>query len=121
MPAMLRTIITDLLQQEPDLVIVGCSGQGQDPLRSAHDDQANVLITQDCTKAPGTCLDTILSAAPLGIFALSADGQNASTVRLVRQPVALNSLKRTEFADAIRRTAEHVEALPDGKGGMAPS
>ena len=120
MPEMLRTIITDLLHQEPDLVIVGRSGPGQDPLRSACDDHANVLITQDRSDAPAGCLDTILSAAPLGIFALSADGQNASSVRLVRQPVAPDSLKQADFADAIRSTAEQLDAMPAETSGPAP-
>jgi len=120
MPEMLRTIITDLVHEEPDLLVVGRSGPDQDPLRCARDDQASVLITQDCTEPQPSCLDTIVSAAPLGIFALSADGQNASSVKLLSQPVALNRLNRAEIADAIRNTAAHLDAGPVGKTGITP-
>lgn len=117
MPEMLRTIISDLLREEPDFVLVGRSAGDRDPLRAARDGHADVLITQDCATAPDTCLDMILAAAPIGIFALSADGQNAASVSVVRRTVALNSLKRAEFASAVRNTAQRDGALSAGKSG----
>lgn len=120
MPEMLRTIISDLLREEPDFLVVGPVAAGRDPLRSARDHHADVLITQDNATAPATCLDTIMAAAPIGIFALSEDGQNASSVRLERQTVALKSLKRAEFANAIRTAAQREGTLPAGQTGARP-
>ena len=50
MPEMLRTIMSDLLSQEPDMVIAGGSGRPEDSLPNAREQHADVLVTQDGQK-----------------------------------------------------------------------
>lgn len=104
MPAMLRSILGDLLRQQPDMVVVGKSVPSEDALRTARDERADLLITEDSAGGSGTCLDAILKGPRLGIVALSADGRRASAVNLVRQPI-LDGDEQQSLADAIRRIA----------------
>ena len=106
MPEMLRTIIGDLLRQETDLVVVGQSGEGQDTLRSAQDERADVLIAHNQPHPDSRCLDTILAATPISILAISGDGRTADAVNLLRRPVALNGGGQSGLADAIRQIAD---------------
>ena len=105
MPTMLRAIIDDLLAQEDDLVVVGSSTAGDDPLLRARDLQADMLITADGDGDGPTCLDAILCGPPLSIFAIARDGMDATAVSLVRRPVAFDSAEKSALADAIRRVA----------------
>ena len=110
MPEMLRTIVADLLSQEPDIVVVSRSSDGKEAVQRARDDRADVLITQDCANGATTCLDAILWHEPLGIVALSADGQSAAGVSLVRQPISLNGGERSALAAEIRTMAVGLRA-----------
>jgi hypothetical protein len=112
MPTMLCSIVSDLLRQEPDMVVVGRSEIDQDALQAACDQHADVLITQDRDGEASTSLDAILRGPLLGIFALSADGRNAAAVNLVRHPVSLNHDQNHRLADAIRRIADNLKAAP---------
>ena len=105
MPEMLRTIVADLLSQEPDIVVVSRSNDGKDAIQCARDARADVLITQDRANGVTTCLDAILWHEPLGIVALSTDGQSAAAVSLVRQPISLNGGERSALAAEIRMMA----------------
>lgn len=111
MPEMLSTIIGDLLRKEPDIVVIGRSGDDQNALHSALDEHADVLIVQDRPKGAGNCLETILSGTPLGIFALSADGRNAAAVNLVRHEFELESDRPSALASAVRTMAEDLNAV----------
>jgi len=104
MPTMLRSILGDLLRQHPDMVVVGESAPSEDSLKTARDERADLLITEDGAGGSGTCLDAILKGPRLGIVALSADGRRASAVNLVRQPI-LDDEEQQSLADAIRRIA----------------
>jgi len=101
---MLSTIVDDLLASEPDIVVVGRSSGGEDPLRNARDNHADMLITQD-GRGGDTCLETILSGPPLSIFAIARDGTRGSAISLARQPVELGANGSATLADAIRRLA----------------
>jgi len=106
MPEMLRTIIGDLLGREGDLLVVGGSVKGEDVLRRAQSEHADVLITHERAGDEGRCLDLILSASPISILAISDDGRTADAVDLVRRPVALNGGGESRLADAVREIAE---------------
>lgn len=121
MPEMLRAIITDLLHQDPDIVVVGRSGHGEDELKCARERWADVLITQDRRHDGNLSLDTILSAPPICIFAISDDGRTADAVNLVRRPVALNENLPSAFADAVRQTAEHLKGPRAGWSRQRPT
>lgn len=101
---MLSRIVDDLLVREPDMVVVGRSPGGGDPLREARDNRADMLITQD-EFGGGTCLDTVIAAPPLSILAISRDGLSGSGIRLARRPVDLGAEAGTTLADAIRGLA----------------
>jgi chemotaxis response regulator CheB len=118
MPEMMRTIMSDLLRQEPDMVIAGESTQYEDPLPNAREQQADVLVTQDgAQQGDGSCLDLVLAEPPLGIFAVSADGHSAAGVTLVRRPIPVESGGRSMLAEAIRRMAAELDAAPgEAKG-----
>lgn len=114
MPEMLRTIMGDLLSQEPDMIIAGESGRHEDPLPNAREQRADVLITQDGARhGDGSCLDLVLAEPPLGIFAVSADGHSAAGVTLVRRRIAVESAGRSTLAEAIRHMAAELGAAPD--------
>ena len=110
MPEMLRTIVADLLSQEPDIEVVSRSTDGIDAVQRARDARADVLITQDRANGGTTCLDAILWHEPLGIVALSADGQSAAAVSLARQPISLNGGDRSALAAEIRIMAVGLRA-----------
>ena len=108
MPTMLRTIVGDLLRQEPDMVVVARTQGGSGALGRAREQNADILITQDGADEPGGCLETILRSEALGICSLSADGRSASAVNLVRRPVGYDD-DRFALADAVRRIAESLQ------------
>ena len=105
MPSMLTAIVDDLLARESDIVVVGRSDDGADPLRQAQENRADMLITQDRHGSGGTCLDILLSAAPLNVLAISRDGTNGSAISLERRPVDLGTNGGATLADAIRGLA----------------
>lgn len=90
MPPLLSRIIEDLLAAEADMLVVGRSANGDDPLRRAREDRADMLITQDGENG-GTCLDEILQTPALSILAIDRDGRNGSTISLARRSVELGS------------------------------
>ena len=118
MPEMLRTIIGDLLGREADIVIAGNSTRSEHCLRAARRQNAVIIVAQDDPNAGSDCLDLILAEPPLGVLAVSADGQSAAGVSLARAPITLNTGSRSIFADTIRRMAaqlgvEAVAPCPD--------
>jgi DNA-binding NarL/FixJ family response regulator len=121
MPEMLRTIIGDLLGRERDLLVVGDSAKGDDALRRARADRADVLITHDRESEGNLCLDQVLSASPISILAISDDGRTADAVCLARQPVALNGGSQSRLAEAVREIAEHRNAPGVGWGRQRPA
>jgi len=116
MPAMLRTIVGDLLRQEPDMLLVAHADAGQDAIRNARAERADILITQDGAGEPDSCLETILGSDGIGICALSADGRSASAINLARRSIALDD-ERLVLADAVRSIAEGLRA---GRAGPGP-
>ncbi len=114
MPEMLRTIMSDLLSQEPDMVIAGESGRHEDSLPNAREQHADILVTQDNLRQSDTsCLALVLADPPLGIFAVSADGHSAAGVTLVRRRISVESQGRSMLAAAIRRMAAELDTVPD--------
>ena len=107
MPEMLRTIVGDLLGREQDILVVGRSHEGEDTLRKAKDEQADVLITHEQESEHNLCLGQILAATPLSILSISGDGRTADAVDLVRRPVTLNGGSASALADAVRIIADY--------------
>ena len=105
MPPMLRTIIKDLLLKESDLAVVGCSGEGEDPLAQALEEGADMLITQDRSHGGNGCLDAMISAPLRSILAIGPDGRNAAAIDLGRRSVKLDAGAGTGFVEAIRCVA----------------
>ena len=101
---MLSRIIEDLLAAEADMLVVGHSSGGDDPLRRAREDEADMLITQD-GEGGDTCLDTILRTPALSILAIDRDGRNGSAISLMRREVELDASGTGGLADVIRRAA----------------
>ena len=110
MPEMLRTIISDLLSDEADIAIVGKSTAQDECLRAAREVRATIVIVQDTENEQSTCLDLVLAEPPLGVLAVSMDGQSAAGVNLVRRPITLDSGSPSILADAIRRIAAELSA-----------
>jgi len=120
MPEMLRTIMSDLLSQEPDIVIAGESARHEESLPKAREEGADVLITQDRAQTDGSCLDLILAEPPIGIFAVSADGRSATGVTLLRRGISVESEGRSTIADAIRRMAADLGTAAGEPNASAP-
>lgn len=102
---MLARIVDDLLLGEPDMVVVGRSPNGGDPLREARDNRADMLITQDEFGGASTCLDAVLASPPLNILAISRDGLSGSRISFSRRPVDLGGEGGTTLPEAIRGLA----------------
>jgi hypothetical protein len=113
MPKMLRTIVEDLLSLEQDIVVVGRSEHQSDVLRDARDEGADMLITQSGQGARDTSIDAILSAAPLEIFAIGADGTQAAVINLTRRAIALDGDKQAVLSEAIRQAACNLRSSFD--------
>ena len=95
------------------MLLVAHPGGGEDAIRSAREESADILITQEGAGEPHSCLETILVGDGFGICALSADGRSASAVNVVRRPIAFDD-DRFVLADAVRRIAESLRADPAG-------
>jgi chemotaxis response regulator CheB len=103
MPPLLSRIIEDLLAAEADMLVVGRTSNGDDSLRRACDDQADMLITQDGENGD-TCLDSILRGPALTILAINRDGRDGSAISLARRAVELDS-SGGGIAEVIRHAA----------------
>jgi hypothetical protein len=110
MPALLRTIIGDLLVRETDIVITGKSVRHEDCLREARNEHAEIVITQDLQQGGSTCLDLILAEPPLGVLAVAPDGHSAAGVSFARESITLDRGSPAILADAIRRMAAELSA-----------
>lgn len=119
MPEMLRAIMSDLLEQEPDIMIVGTSSQRNECLHAAYEARAEIIIVQDVVHEGGACLDLILAGPSLGLFAISDDGMSATGVSLARQPIMLDAESPSNLADAIRdmATRQRAPAFPPTGSG----
>ena len=103
MPPMLRSMLTDLLHGEPDIMIVGNSYAGDEALRAASDDEADLLVAQEEMSAGDPCLSAIIAARPQTVFAISTQGDEGTSVNLVRRRVSLGGPDKLMFADTIRQ------------------
>jgi chemotaxis response regulator CheB len=108
MPEMLRTIMSDLISEAPDIVIVGQSSRHEEALPEARGDGSQVLIVAESGTPAGSCLELVLAESPIGIFALSADGRSAAGVTLRRRHVQVELDGRSTIVDAIRQMAADV-------------
>lgn len=117
MPEMLRTVVSDLLELEPDMTIAGASERNEDPLPNARKEAADVLITHDNGCGGGSCLGLILSESPMAIFAISKDGHSASGVSLRRRSITLEVNGRLILADAIRTMAAELDVSSTAADG----
>jgi hypothetical protein len=119
MPHMLRTIITDLLWAEADMIVVGQSQADQDALRSVRDQGAEVLITHEPAAQGESCLATILASPRLGIVDLSADGRHVAGVTIVPQQLTLGQEGECGLANVIRQMASHLDTPPMPRAGLS--
>lgn len=103
---MLRAIIEDLLAPEADLVVVGSTGVGEDPLIRAREEQADMLITSEPATGASPCLQAMLAGPPLSIMTIARDGREASAVHLSTQPIDFDQHDRSTFAKAVRQAVE---------------
>lgn len=108
MPGMLRAIVDDLLANEPDLIVVGCSDDPESALVSAREARADMLITQSFESGQRSCLEAILTGPPLSIFAIEESGHDAAVTKLDRRPIDLSS-NAGALAAAIRRAATNLD------------
>lgn len=115
MPPMLRAIVSDMLEPEPDIQVVGRSTDQEDCLGAARSERAAIIVTQDKEQRGSTCLDLILADPPLGVVAVSSDGHRAAGVSLVRRPIAFDSESPAVLADAIRRIAAELGAAANDR------
>jgi Flp pilus assembly protein TadD len=85
------------------MLVVGQSSNGDDSLRRAREDEADMLITQDGVNGD-TSLDAILHAPALSILAIDRDGRSGSAISLARRAVDLDS-NGGGLAEVIRHAA----------------
>jgi DNA-binding NarL/FixJ family response regulator len=109
MPEMLRTFIKDLLSVDGGIVVVGHSDEQNQVFRHAREQGADMLIAQVGGSADHSSIDTVLSAAPVKIFAIRPDGKNAEVVNLTRQAIALDGDRQAVLGEAIRQAAHNFD------------
>jgi hypothetical protein len=102
MPAMLRAIIEDLLAREADLIVVGKTMAGEDPLIRAREEQADMLITAEPATTGSSCLQAVLSEPPLSIMTIADGGQEGRTFSLASRPIRFDQDEQSTFANAVR-------------------
>jgi hypothetical protein len=102
MPPMLRTMISDLLQAEPDMAIVGNSAADDNSLLDASSGKADMLILQEQTSLGDTCLSAIVTDNPAAILAISCSGDSGTSVNLVRRPISLDTAGGSALPDTVR-------------------
>ncbi len=112
MPAMLRTILRDLLRVEPDIEIVGTTVDRGECLVAARKAKADVLVVQDEVHEGASCLDVILGRQNFGLFGVAIDGRSATSISFARQTVHLDAGRPSILADAIRTVACNLRAPP---------
>jgi hypothetical protein len=123
MPAMLRAIVGDLLEAQPDMLLVGQPDVERDVLRSACEEHADVLIAEEPDAADHSCLQALLSSGSISIFTLSSKGLGPAAVRLVEgAPFELGD--GLSLIDAIRDARSRASpmgcaAIPTSLGGKA--
>lgn len=105
MPAMMLTILHDLLAAQSDFFVVGRSAAGENPLLGARRVRADVLLAHDDGDDSGNWLEAIFAERPLTILSIKPDG-SAAVVLLSGQTIKLESGGRS-LAEIIRR--EHVQ------------
>ena len=114
MPAMLRRILGDLLENEEDMQIVGQSTQSEFCLSDARSCGAAIVLSRRPSRTEGDCLDLILADPPLGLLELSADGHSAESFALVREPVLFDTANPAGLPGAIRRLASRLTPAAAG-------
>lgn len=110
MPEMLRTFIEDLLSVDRGIVVVGHSDEQNQVFQHAREQGADMLIAQVGGNVGHSSIDTVLSAAPVKIFAIRPDGKNAEVVNLTRHAVALDSERQAVLGEAIRQAAHNFNS-----------
>jgi hypothetical protein len=103
MPAMLRSIIEDLLAREADLVVAGRTMAGEDPIVRAREEQADMLITSEPAATGDSCLDAILSGPPLSIMTIARGGREGRAFSLASRPIRFDQDDQSSFANAVRQ------------------
>lgn len=104
MPRLLSAMITDLVDAQPDMVVVGRCSEGDEALSSARENGADMLIAEE-TSAAGTCLEALLAGEPLEIFAIASSGLTADAVSVTRRPMTLQA-EPSALTAALRSIAE---------------
>lgn len=110
MPRMLRAMINDLLNVEPDMTVVGNSFSDETSLSEASAEHADILIAQASAAVPATCTAAVLSGSPTAILAVEADGNNGTGVKLVRRPISLSG-GGSSLAEAVRSLLAQTTSL----------
>jgi hypothetical protein len=100
MPAMLRTILHDLLAAESDFLLVGHSTAGENPILGARRARADVLLAHDDGDDSDNWLEATFAERPLTILSIKPDG-SAAVVLLTGQTMTLGSGSRS-LSKAIR-------------------
>jgi chemotaxis response regulator CheB len=102
LPPMLRTMINDLLEEEPDMTVVGNSYAGEDSLVAASADKADMVISQEQTSLSDTCLSAIITQNPAAILAISPNGNGGTSVNFVHKTVSLDGAGTSALANTVR-------------------
>lgn len=102
LPPMLRTMINDLLEEEPDMTVVGNSYAGEDSLVAASADKADMLISQEQTSLGDSCLSAIVTQNPSAILAISPHGNGGTCINLVHRTISLDRAGTSALANTVR-------------------
>lgn len=99
-------MITDLLEPEDDIEIVGSSGDAEEALVAASAERANMIITQDHDLDDDACLSVIIGSAPLTILAIEPTGSAGTSVSLRRRKLSLEDGNGNALAQVVRKALE---------------
>lgn len=99
MPPMLQSLVTEMLQDEDDIVVIGRAGVTGDPV------DVMLLSTDDLLSSSAT-LGEIAALAPNGIVSIDGNVRNATIIHLKQQRWPFDDSEKNSISAAIRAAAE---------------
>lgn len=99
MPPMLQSLVTEMLQDEDDIIMIGRVGTTADPVDV-------MLLSTDDLLSSSTTLGEIAALSPNGIVSIDGNVRNATIIHLKQRRWPFNDSKKDSISAAIRAAAE---------------
>lgn len=99
MPTMLQSLVSEMLQDEDDIVVIGRARVTDDPVDV-------MLLSTDELLSSSTTLAEIAALSPNGIVSIDGNVRNATIIHLRQRRWPFNDSDKDSISAAIRAAAE---------------